>query len=76
MQHLCSWRGMQMKSEEPHFKFGVGHQNDLETQAHVGMRVGVFGFVRCCCFWRHLNVKSMSLALPGFLNTRNGTVFA
>ncbi len=28
--HVWCCRGMQMKSEEPHFELGVGHPNDLE----------------------------------------------
>ena len=35
MQHFCSWRGMQMKREEPHFNFGAGHENDLTNTCNM-----------------------------------------
>ena len=50
-QHMWLTRDMQMKREVPHFKFGVGHLNELKIHAHVGMHVGVFGFVKFGCFF-------------------------
>lgn len=45
MAHIWPCQDMQMKKEEPHFKFEVGHLNELKIQAHVSTHVGVFGFV-------------------------------
>ena len=38
---------MQMKREEPHFKFGVGIKTIWKYMQHVIMHVGVIGFVNC-----------------------------
>ena len=69
-QQLCPCQAMQMKSEEPHVKFGVGHENNLQIHATC--------WHACWCVWIcevwHFGgtskIKSINVQLPCILNGR------
>ena len=70
MQHFCSWRGIQMKSEEPHFKFGVGHENDLQIHATCYHACWCDWICEMLSFFEVPQFKSMNVQLPCILTGR------
>ena len=65
-----------MKSEEPHFKFGVAHENDLQIRATCWPACWCVWICEVCLFGGISKVKSMNVQLPCILNGREMVVVA